>query len=127
MNPKPTVFRVSFFCVALALPSAALLHVAQLRHASLVLSHYFGGRAGNCTLAESFEGEALSRLQFESVTEIRAASKVIRKDEQFSLWSTPAGEYWVPTASGHAVIDDLNLVSKNETSTEPEFVQAMSS
>ena len=59
-----TTTRLTFFCVAVFLPLAALVTgVARTHHASLVLSHYFGGRAGNCTLAESFEGEVLSRLQ----------------------------------------------------------------
>ena len=42
-----------------ALPAGVLWNVASSHHALLVLSHYFGGRAGNCTLAESFEAEAL--------------------------------------------------------------------
>src|SRR5437588_10416559 len=107
MNRKTVAFKVSFFLIALALPSVALLKVSQAHHGFLVLSHYFGGRAGNCTLAESFEGEALSRLQVENADGIRSSSKVIRRDDRFSLWSTPAGEYWMPTASGDALIYDL--------------------
>jgi FkbM family methyltransferase len=99
--------RPAFFCVVVALPLTAAYSIYQVHHASLVLSHYFKGRAGNCSLAESFESEALSRLQLENVNFIRAASKVIRSDERFSLWSTPAGEYWMPTASGDALIYDL--------------------
>jgi FkbM family methyltransferase len=79
----------------------------------LVLSHYLKGRAGNCTLAESFEGEKLSRMQFENVTAIRTASRVIREDERFSLWSTPAGEYWMPRASGDGLLYDLGEQRRN--------------
>ena len=99
--------RPTFYCVLVALPLTAVFSVVQSHHASLVFSHYFKGKTGNCSLAESFEGEALSRLQLENVNSIRAASKVVRKDERFSLWSTPAGEYWMPTASGDALIYDL--------------------
>lgn len=111
MKPK-TVFRVTF-CIAAALPAAALFNVAQHHHASLVLSHYLHGRAGNCTLGESFEGESLSRLQVQNVNAIRSSSRVIRKDERFSLWSTPAGEYWMPTVSGDALIYDLAEQKRN--------------
>ncbi len=99
--------RPTFFCVLVALPLTAVVGVVQSHHASLVLSHYSKGKTGNCSLAESFEGEALSRLQLENVNSIRAASKVVRHDERFSLWSTPAGNFWMPTASGDALIYDL--------------------
>jgi FkbM family methyltransferase len=113
MNSKPTVRKVSFFCIALVLPLAALLSVARSHHVFLVLSHELRGRAGNCTLAESFESEALSRLQTENVGQIRASSKVIHKDDRFSLWSTPAGEFWMPSESGDAVIYDLGEQKRN--------------
>jgi FkbM family methyltransferase len=100
------------FIVA-APPFAVLLSLARSHHAYLVLSHYLGGRAGNCTLAESFEGEALSRLQVQNANEIRASSRVIRTDGQFSLWSTPAGEFWMPAASGDALIYDLGEQKRN--------------
>ena len=110
---KPTA-RLTFCCVAVFLPLAALVTgVARTHHASLVLSHYFGGRVGNCTLAESFEGEALSRLQSGNVDEIRASSQVIRKDDRYSLWSTPSGEYWMPTASRDGLIYDLGEQKRN--------------
>jgi FkbM family methyltransferase len=118
MNPKPAVWRVSLFSIALVLPFAALLSVARSHHAFLVLSHDLRGRAGNCSVAESFESEALSRLQSANVEEIRASSKVIRNDERFSLWSTPAGEFWMPTASGDAVIYDLGEQKRNIYGTQ---------
>jgi FkbM family methyltransferase len=99
--------------IFVALPLAALLNLARSHHASLVLSHYFGGRAEDCTLAESFQGEALSRLQFQNVNEIRSSSKVVRKDDHYSLWETPAGEYWMPIASGDALIYDLGEQKRN--------------
>jgi FkbM family methyltransferase len=113
MNIRPTVLKASIFCIALVLPSTALLNVARRHHGILVLSHYLGGRAGNCTLAESFTGEALSRLQFQNVEDLGKSSRVIRKDERYSLWSTPTGEYWMPTASGGALIYDLSEQERN--------------
>jgi len=90
--------RATLVCAAVSLPLALwVTGVARSNHAWLVLSHYFGGRAGNCTLAESFEGEALSRLQFGNIDAVRASSRVIRKDDRYSLWSTPYGEFWMPT------------------------------
>jgi FkbM family methyltransferase len=100
--------RTTFSCVAVVVPLAALAAgLDQSHHALLVLSHYFGGKAGNCTLTESFQGEALSRLQHVNVEEIRSASRVIQRDDRYSLWRTPAGDYWIPSASGDAVIYDL--------------------
>jgi FkbM family methyltransferase len=97
-----------------SLPLIALAAgVARSHHAFLVLSHYLGSRVGNCTLAESFEGEALSRLQSDNVGAIRASSRVIRKDDRFSLWSTPSGEFWMPTASGDALVYDLAEQKRN--------------
>ncbi len=95
------------------LPAAALWNVAQTHHAFLVISHYIRGNAGNCTLGESFQGESLSRLQLENVNEIRASSRVIRRDASYSLWSTPAGEYWMATASGDALLYDLAEQKRN--------------
>ncbi len=105
--------RVTFLCLFTAFPALALVGIAQVHHAFLVLSHYFNGRAGNCNIAESFQGEALSRLQSANANAIHASSKVIRKDEQYSLWDTPAGQFWMPTASGDALIYDLAEQQRN--------------
>jgi FkbM family methyltransferase len=108
-----TAFKATFFCVIIAFPALSLTGIARAHHAFLVLSHYLNGRVGNCNLSESFEGEALSRLQLANVDAIRAASKVVRRDEQYSLWETPAGPFWIPTASGDAVIYDLGEQRRN--------------
>jgi len=113
MSKKLTPKAVGFGVFAVALPVAALIQAARTHHASLVLSHYFGGRAGNCSLAESFEAEALSRLQADNVGDLRASSRVVRKDERFSLWSTPLGDYWMPSASGDSLVYDLAEQKRN--------------
>ena len=100
-----TPLKVAFCCAVVALPASLLWRVAQSHHTLLVLSHYFGGRAGTCTLAESVEGEALVRLQMENVEAIRSGSRVIQKDDRFSLWDTPAGKFWVPTGNGGIAYD----------------------
>jgi FkbM family methyltransferase len=106
--------RVIFCCLAVALPLAALVTgVARSHHAWLVLSHYFGGRTGNCTLAESFESEALSRLQVANLNAIRSASRVVRRDGRFYLWNTPEGEFWIPMASGSDLSMDLAEQKRN--------------
>ena len=87
--------------------NAALAH-----HTPLVLSHYFGNRAGNCTLREAFDGEALSRLQVQNIDSLRASSRIIRKEGQYNLWLTPAGEFWVPNG-GDALIYDLAEQKRN--------------
>jgi len=104
---KPTYFRWIYFFVLFALPTVVVARIAQTHHAFLVLSHYFNGRAETCTLKESFEGETISRVQVRNVDEIRASSKVIGKDEKYSQWRTSMGDFWVPTASGDALIYDL--------------------
>ena len=106
-------FKTTFVCVMVGLPALALYHVGAVHHASLVLSHYFKGRAGNCNLAESFESESLSRLQAANFEEMRASSRVVRKDDHYTLWSTPLGDYWMPTASGESLAYDLAEQKRN--------------
>jgi FkbM family methyltransferase len=108
-----TPTKVAFCCAVVALPANLLWRVAKSHNTLLVLSHYVRGRAGNCTLAESLEAEALVRLQMENVDVIRSGSRVIQKDDRFSLWETPAGKYWIPSASGNAVIYDLAEQKRN--------------
>jgi FkbM family methyltransferase len=38
---------------------------------------------------------------------------VIRKDDRYSLWSTPSGEYWMPTASRDGLIYDSGEQKRN--------------
>jgi FkbM family methyltransferase len=92
---------------------SVLYRASRQHHALLVLSHYFHNRTGNCDLVESFEGEALSRLQLANVEELHAASHAIRTDGRFSLWSTPLGDYWVPSASKDAILYDLGEQKRN--------------
>lgn len=97
--------------VAIILLSAAE-HTYRVHHTSLVLSHYFGGRTGNCTLQESFEGEALSRLQAQNVSDLHDAIQKVRTQGRFTLWSTPMGSYWTPS-SGAALVYDLAEQRRN--------------
>jgi FkbM family methyltransferase len=112
--PKTSRLRAVWLGLGLAvLPAATLLYVAQSHHFLLVLSNYFRANTGHCTLAESFQGEALSRLQSQNANDMRAASRVIRKDQKYSLWSTPMGEFWMATASGDALLYDLAEQKRN--------------
>jgi FkbM family methyltransferase len=113
MTKKVTPKMVGLGLAVLGLAVAALWNVARSHHAALVLSHYFGGRAGNCTLAESFASEALYRRQSENVDAIRSSSRVVRRDDRFSLWHTQDGEFWVPTASGDSLLYDLGEQERN--------------
>jgi FkbM family methyltransferase len=101
------------FCLGTSALLGASLQFAHSHNTFLVLSHYFGRRAGNCTLRESFQGEALSRLQAQNVGALRKSSHVVRQDSRYSLWSTPAGEFWMPTASGDALVYDLGEQQRN--------------
>jgi FkbM family methyltransferase len=109
VSPK----KAGFTLLMVALPCAAMMDAARTHHVALVLSHYFHGRAGNCTIAESFTGEGLSRLQARNGDAIRSASRVIRTDAQYSLWSTPFGEFWMPTGSGGSLAYDLGEQQRN--------------
>lgn len=91
--------------VAAVLSGAVLLKLALLYR--LPVSHYLRGRAGTCTLAESLQSVRLSRAQRANVDGIRSASRVVGRDDVYSLWSTPLGEFWMTTASGDALIYDL--------------------
>jgi FkbM family methyltransferase len=104
---------IGFGLLALALPCAGLMHVVRVHHVPLVLSHYFGGKAANCTLVEAFRGEALSRLQSQNENRLRASSRIVRSDGRFSLWTTPLGEFWMPAASGGDLIYDLAEQDRN--------------
>ena len=105
--------KLTFLCMMIGIPALTLTQIARVHHTSLVLSHYFGGRVGNCSLAESFEGEALSRLQTANVEELRATMRVVERDERYSLWRTPYGDFWMPTASGNALVYDLAEQKRN--------------
>ena len=110
---RPSIRKRAYLLCALALPAVAFLYIARTHHAFLVLSHYVRGRAGNCTLRESFEGEALFRFQAKNFDEIRAASRVLRRDGLYSLWTTPDGEYWMPSASGDKLLYDVAEQKRN--------------
>ena len=103
---------VAFGALAV-IPIAALVNVVAVHHAGLVLSHYFAGRAGNCSLTEAFQAENLSRLQAANVEEIRAGSHIIRSDGHYTLWTTPDGEYWLPSGDHDGVIYDLGEQRRN--------------
>jgi FkbM family methyltransferase len=108
------VLKKVFGVAILAAPVVTLgLITGRAHHAGLVLSHYFRGRAANCSLAESFHGETLMRQQSQNADEIRATSRIVRTDGPYSLWSTPAGDYWMPTASGDALVYDLGEQKRN--------------
>src|SRR5262245_35561586 len=93
-------FRMTMLCLLAGLP-LPLFHLANVHHSSIVLSHYFHRKAGNCSLIESFEGESLSGLQTANVSELLASMKVIAQDDTYSLWHTPLGNFWIPKASAH--------------------------
>ena len=71
------------------------------------------GERGIAGLTQSFESEALSRLQAGNVEEMRGLTRVVRSDGRYSLWSTPYGEIWMPTASRDALIYDLAEQRRN--------------
>ncbi len=99
--------------LAAIVPVILAWRTAQLHHTSLVLSHYFAGRTGTCDLKHSFEGEAIVRLQEANFVELSAASRVIASDAVYQKWNTPLGEYWMPKASGNALIYDLAEQKRN--------------
>jgi FkbM family methyltransferase len=107
----------SFLAAAIGLsaivPLGLVWRQAQIHHVSLVFSHYFAGRAGNCTLRQSFEGESISRLQQANFLQLSAASRVAESDGVYQQWSTPLGDYWVPKASGNALLYDLAEQKRN--------------
>jgi FkbM family methyltransferase len=109
----PQRARIYVSIAVLCLAVAAAVPLVRLHHAALVISHYLRGRTATCGLAESFEGEALSRLEAQNLAGLRASSRVTRQDASLSLWSTPAGEYWMPTASGDALLYDLAEQQRN--------------
>ena len=113
MGLMPNSARIRGSVVIGCLSIAAVVPFAMSHHAAVVISHYLKGRASTCTLSESFEGEALSRLEVRNIASMRAASRVTRKEAGLALWSTPAGDYWMPAASGDALLYDLAEQKRN--------------
>jgi len=109
----PVALRLGMLAFTAAIPLTLGWSLVRSHHTVLLLSHYVGGRAGTCTLAQSFEGEALFRVQTQNREELAAASRVIRRDGNYQLWSTPQGEYWVPRGSDNAVLYDLGEQQRN--------------
>jgi FkbM family methyltransferase len=109
ISPKKLIY----WAIVIALPVTALLGIALSRHAQSVLPLYLSGRAGNCTLAESFEAEALARAQNAGIAEARSSSRKIRTDGRYALWSTPEGEFWMPSASWDPVMLEIGEQKRN--------------
>jgi FkbM family methyltransferase len=112
MDPMPKNVRTLVIAI-LGLSFAEAIPFARSHHAASVIWQYLRGRTSTCGLAESFEGEALARLEVQNFNVIRAASRVTRQEAGLSLWSTPAGDYWMPTASGNALLFDLAEQMRN--------------
>jgi FkbM family methyltransferase len=93
--------------LAVIVPLSLAWRMARGRHVPIVFSHYFAGRAGTCDLKHSFEGESISTVQRGNFEALAAASRVTQSDGAYQKWTTPAGDYWMPTASGDALLYDL--------------------
>ncbi len=52
-----------------------------------------------CPVWSSVADAQVKITQADDVRQIQAQSRVVRKDGPYKLWSTPAGEYWVPDTS----------------------------
>jgi FkbM family methyltransferase len=52
-----------------------------------------------CTVWGGVTGADVKIEQAQLASEIRAASKIVRKDGHYALWSTPEGEFWMPDTS----------------------------
>jgi len=52
-----------------------------------------------CPTWKSVSDAQVKIIQEENEKKIKAASHVVRKEGAYKLWSTPAGEYWVPDTS----------------------------
>ncbi len=105
MNRK--LFGGALVCATAAIAVGLLIPVIRTRVAWIEFSHYLHGRAGNCSLSESRHSGEPSMEQSANVKSIGASSHVMRQEGKDSLWSTPLGEYWMPTASKDAIVYDL--------------------
>ena len=119
MNPQMRM-KVAILASIVAIPCLSAALLAKERLGLVVLSHYWGHRAGNCTLLESFESGKIAKEQEDSAQSFRAASRLVQQDGAYSQWSTPLGDYWVPTASASALIHDLSEQKRSiyETKTQ---------
>jgi FkbM family methyltransferase len=113
MRNRTRAVKVSMLAVTAAIPLALGWSAARSHHAWLVMTHWIGGRAGTCTLAQSFEGERLSRVQTWNRAEMVRASRMVRQDGRYQLWNTPAGDFWVQAGSGEEVLYDLAEQKRN--------------
>jgi FkbM family methyltransferase len=109
--------------VGLPLAVLCLIGVGQARqwHVLLVASHHLNGRAGICTLTQSFQGVRISQMQLFESDRLARASRLLETDARgFKRWDTTHGIFWVPANSEEAVAYDLaeqerDIYGKGET------------
>ena len=69
---------------------------------------YFSGHAGGCTMARALQASFNDESQLRTKDRILAASRMVEKDAQdFHLWETPMGRYWIKGGSDYALAFDL--------------------
>jgi FkbM family methyltransferase len=113
--PQSRIIRV-MQVLMFGIPAMALMLFVALRHPGtlIMLSHYLHGRAGVCTISQSFDSLAIAIAQAQNADEILAASRIIEQDPRgFNHWSTPLGSYWMPAGSGNALVYDLAEQARN--------------
>ena len=91
----------------------------------LMLSHYLHGRAGICTLQESFDSASDSVAQRDGKDEISKTARLLERDAQgFEKWETSQGMFWLPRSSAKAIQYDLAEQARNIYGTGARGVHA---
>ena len=85
--------------VAFGLCALAFLYVTPFRLAALVAV----GRAGQCPLDQALAIPKHFEEERAIKDRILAASKKIKTDENFELWETPYGPFWIPAGSKYVL------------------------
>ncbi|HTM51004.1 MAG TPA: FkbM family methyltransferase [Bryobacteraceae bacterium] len=89
-----------FFSIAIAVLWTALNFYPGLA----ILPFAYGVKNSPfCTTWQAVRDGAVKIRQDELAAEIRAKTRLVRKEPGYKLWSTPDGEYWVPDTSDEII------------------------
>src|SRR5260221_1336666 len=65
------------------------------------------GKAPNCSFQEALKSDAMIQAHVKLMADFGAASRVIEQDEKLSLWTTPQGQYWMPSGDKEVLVSLL--------------------
>jgi FkbM family methyltransferase len=87
----------------------------------LALGLAAAGRAEICSAPESLRGAEVTSSVRDLEKSLASSASVVRRDSQFALWKTGAGDWWIPTG-GESVLPGL-LAQQRAGSYDPKTIR----